>query len=240
MAEEVIEINNLHYRIGKSKVILEAIDASISKGSFVALLGENGAGKTTLLDLLMGFRKPTGGRIKVMGEEPYLDHWKQRSVIAYLSEKVDIPGDWSVREFLSFNSFFYEDYSTDLEHELLRELRTEPDNRVGNLSAGEIRRVQIIAALSIQPRIAVIDEISAVLDIIGRRKFMRLLHEQSKVNGMTVLLATNILEDLSNYISDVFLISRGKLKVFKKLDVFLSDRDKNNFSQLVADTLEEE
>jgi len=237
--EKIIEVENLSYSVNKNKKILDNINLSLEKGTFLAVLGENGAGKTTLLDLLMGFRKPNSGEIQVMGYEPYFDHWQQRKKITYLSEKVDIPGDWTIKEFLEFNSFFYETYSIDLEKELSVEFGIDENNRIGNMSAGEIRRVQIIAGLAIQPEIIIIDEISAVLDIIGRRKFMKILSTMNKERETTIIFATNILEDLVNYISHIFLLKKGRPIAYEKLENFMGNKNRNSFSQLVADMLEE-
>ncbi len=232
-----VTISDLHYEVNKKK-ILKGIDFNIPQGIFLAVLGENGAGKTTLLDLLMGFRIPTSGKVTIDNKKPFKDNWQQREGISYLSEKVDIPGDWSVHEFFKFNRFFYNTYSEEREQKLISEFKIDVNNRIGNMSAGEIRRVQLAAALSYEPRLIIADEITAVLDIIGRRKFMKILHEQNQSTGCTVIIATNVLEDLVNYISHVFLLSKGEMKRFKPLDDFLNGHDKIDFSQLVADILE--
>ena len=233
-----VNISQVNYSLGKHKRILDSINETIEAGMFVALLGENGAGKTTLLDLLMGFRKSTSGEISIDGQNPVLDPWEMRQDIAYLSEKVDIPGDWSVEEYLQFNRFFYNDYSIEMEKHLIAELKIDIKNRLGNMSAGEVRRAQVVGALSIKPRLILVDEITAVLDIIGRRKFMRMLADQNKENGCTVILATNILEDLENYASHIFLIRNGQKLLFKSMQEFLGTKEKYEFSQLVADHLE--
>lgn len=234
-----VEISHLNYGV-RGREILRNIDLRIEPGSFAAILGENGAGKTTLLDLIMGFREPSNGMLKVDEEEPYLDHWMKRQDIAYLFEKVDIPGDWSAKEFLAFNKFFYSKYLNDREEHLISEFRVDKHNRLGNMSAGEIRRVQTVAALSIQPKLIVVDEITAVLDIVGRRKFMRMLDQQSKETNCTIVLATNILEDLATHISHVLLIRKGNIRSYQSLDAFLGGSAQSQFSQKVADILEEE
>jgi len=238
MGYEIISIHQLGYTINE-RVILRDIAASIPHGAFVGVLGENGAGKTTLLDLLMGFRVPSEGMATVWGQQPHQDHWEARRRIAYLSEKVDIPGDWSIREFLEFHQFFYPQYSHEREQDLLNEFRITPEERVGNLSAGEVRRVQIVAALASAPDIVVVDEISAVLDIVGRRRFMKLLHEQSQVSQATIVFATNIIEDLVNHISHILLLRQGTLRTFTTLEGFMQGRAESEFPQLVADMLEE-
>lgn len=234
-----IELEQLGFSIRDTE-ILAALDLVFEPGSFVAVLGENGAGKTTLLDLMMGFRPPTTGVIRVDGEQPHTDPWKKRSRIAYLSEKVDLPGDWSALEFLRFNEHFYDAYSSERELELARALRVSVNGRLGNMSAGEIRRVQIVAALAAQPRLVIVDEITAVLDIVGRRKFMQILSDYGRDSGCTIIMATNILEDLVNHISHVLLMEHGRERVHQPLDAFLDGAAPSTFSQKVADLLEDE
>jgi ABC-type branched-subunit amino acid transport system ATPase component len=233
-----LQVSNLDYGVRSKPDILKNLNVNISSGQFVAVLGENGAGKTTFIDLLMGFRQPTSGQIYIEGQVPLEDPYELRQHIAYLSEKVDIPGDWSVLEFLRFNQFFYKNYSSELEADLLKKFQVDTSCRVGTMSAGEIRRVQIVSALAIQPKLIVVDEITAVLDIVGRRQFMKILADLNKNVQCTVILATNILEELGNYISDLLVISHGQLCFFKPVKELLGNQDPNYLSQIVADMLE--
>jgi ABC-2 type transport system ATP-binding protein len=235
-----VDIQNLGYQIRKDKQVLSDLTMTIAPGDFVAVLGENGAGKTTLLDLILGFRQPTEGFLKVENEKPYRDNWRTRQKIAYLSEKVDIPGDWTAGEFLKFNEYFYTHYSHEIESKYLKLFRVNRADRLGNMSAGEIRRVQIVAALSIEPHLIVVDEITAVLDIVGRRHFMSLLRDLNRETKCTIVLATNILEDLANNVTHVMLLRKGFVRTFEPLTTFLGGSDQAVFSQKVADLLEED
>lgn len=235
-----IDIQNLSYQLPRGKKVLSELTLRIAPGDFVAVLGENGAGKTTLLDMILGFRKPTQGLLKVQNDKPYQDNWHSRQKIAYLSEKVDIPGDWTAGEFLQFNEYFYSHYSHEIEAKYLKLFRVNHADRLGNMSAGEIRRVQIVAALSIEPELIVVDEITAVLDIVGRRHFMTLLKELNRTTGCTIVLATNILEDLATNITHVMLLRHGQVRTFEPLKDFLKGAEPAVFSQKVADLLEED
>ena len=236
MSTEIL-FSGLSYSVRDRKFILCNLNCTIRPSSFVALLGENGSGKTTLLDLLMGFKAPAAGKVLVGGEEPHCDHWRQRERIAYLSEKVDVPGDWTVREFLNFNKFFYPHYSDKLERELLQEFVVDEGARLGNMSAGELKRVHVVGGLAIQPKLILVDEITAVLDIIGRRKFMRKLKELNAQTGCTVVLATNILEELENYATDLLLLRKGQMIGFQPTHDFMSGRP-YRFTEAIADFLE--
>lgn len=233
-----ISIERLTYTVQKKRTLLNNLSVEIPAGSFVALLGENGAGKTTLMDLLIGFRKPSSGTIEVNGKEPSQDPWEQRREISYLTEKMGLPGDWSVADFLTFNRYFYPSYSKELESELLDLFKVKSDARIFNLSAGEVRRVQVVSSLSINPKLVLADEITAVLDIIGRQKFLAFLTELRKRNGTTIILATNILEDLVNHISHIALVSKGSLSLFQEKSGFMAGESDSEFSRRVAEHLE--
>jgi ABC-2 type transport system ATP-binding protein len=200
------------------------------------VLGENGAGKTTLLDLLMGFRRRTAGTISVMGHDPESDPWESRARIAYLSEKVDVPGDWEAAEFLSFHRHFFPRFDADEERGLLQALRVQPRARAGTLSAGEARRLQIVGALAARPELVIADEITAVLDILGRRQFLGLLKERQQRTGLTVVLATNVPEGLEPYADSILLLSRGRQLAFGSMaDISSGGRD---LAEAVARELE--
>jgi len=235
-----VQIENLTYGVRSNPTILHDIQAIWQEGQFIAVVGENGAGMTTLLDLLMGFKKPSQGSLLIQGQAPHEDHWQLRQEIAYLSEKVDIPGDWSVQEFLDFNKYFYPNYSSEFEKYLCEQFKVSKNGRLGNMSAGELRRVQVVGALSIRPKLIVVDEITAVLDIIARRRFLNILADLNRDSKCTIVLATNILEDLENYISHIFLLRHGRTRLFQPFSEFLGQKDKSQFSQLVADILDEQ
>lgn len=198
-------------------------------------LGENGAGKTTLLDLMMGFKKPTQGRIRVFGEEFKDDSCDIRKKVAYLSEKVDIPGDWNGRDFLDFHSFFYENYDYKLEKELLETFQIDQLQRTGNLSTGQIRRLQIVGALASKPKLIIIDEITAVLDIVARIRLLQTLLELQEKNKLSVILATNIPEGLEHYATHVLLLNQGKQMHYGKVDGFLKNYD--NLAEQIMEEL---
>jgi ABC-2 type transport system ATP-binding protein len=232
----MVKVQDLSLSIG-GRVILESVSFEAGPGQWLAVLGENGSGKTTLLDLLMGFKEATSGSIRIFGQDPWRDPFRDRKKIAYLSEKVDLPGDVSIEDFLEFNSRFYPSHDPALEEELVRILGVSRVARVGNLSAGELRRAQIVAALSVRPELILIDEITAVLDIVGRRKLMKVLKARVK-EGASVVFATNILEGLHGHVDDVILISKGRSKSDPELRALLESGEEAAFADEVARVLE--
>ncbi|MBS1958673.1 MAG: ABC transporter ATP-binding protein [Bdellovibrionales bacterium] len=234
----IIKVKNLSF-VANGRTILSDISFEANAGKWLAVLGENGSGKTSLLDQLMGFRKPSNGNIEVMGEDPQKDPYELRQQVAYLSEKVDLPGDCSIKEFLRFNAHFYKKHDAELEQNLIKALGIGINNRIGNLSAGEIRRVQIAASLAYKPKIILIDEITAVLDIVGRRKLMRLL-KQAANEGACIVFATNILEGLYGNADDVLLLSSGKVLESRSVSLTLHSGNDTEFCNLISDCLEKD
>jgi len=119
---------------------------------------------------------------------------------------------------------------------LAEQFKISCEERVGNLSAGEIRRLQIIGALAADPELLIADEITAVLDILGRRKFLQALQEQQKERGMTIVLATNIPEGLETYADKILLLNRGRQLLFSETSNFLDGN--RDLAGAVAERLE--
>jgi len=156
----------------------------------------------------MGFRRRARGSLSVLGQDPDTDPWQARSRIAYLSEKIDMPGDWVVADFLGFHRRFYRSYDRDEERTLMGVsacaripgwVRCRPERTVASNRRGA----------GLAPELLIADEITAVLDILGRRLFLALLKERQQTMGLTTVLATNVPEGLDPYADHVLVISRG-------------------------------
>ncbi|MCM0607317.1 MAG: ABC transporter ATP-binding protein [Xanthomonadaceae bacterium] len=233
----MIESKALLYKVN-SKLILDQIDFKINSGQFIVVVGENGSGKTTLLQMLMGIIEPTSGSVTIWDHEPYRDPYKDRDTIGYISEKISPPMDWSIGDFLEFNRTFYSNYSQTLETELMKDLRLQNDWKISQLSAGQTRRIQVVGALSAQPKLLFIDEITAVLDIVGRAKFMKALEKLRRENGTTVVMATNILDDVDSYATEVILLHQGKLLKHSSKSDLIAEYSKQNLTETLAYLIE--
>jgi ABC-2 type transport system ATP-binding protein len=224
----------MNYHINE-KQILWNLNFNLTPGTFTALLGENGSGKSTLLDLLMGFRVPKSGSVQIENIEPHKDDLTLKANTIYLSEKMDVPLYWKIGDYLDFHRHFYPTYSLELESYYLNEYKINRHTSFRSLSAGENKRAQIVAALASSPQLIMVDEITAVLDIVGRQKFMIHLNELCK-KGCTVLMATNILENIEHYTSHLLLLNKGRVSYFGEMNAFV----KTNmlFTEQVANILQ--
>ena len=206
----LIKIENLNYSIPYGPQILEDINFCLQEGEFLGVLGRNGAGKTTLMDLILGFRPSTSGKIEVLGENPISLNRKKLSSICFLSQDSILKGTISIGQYLKFYSSFYPSYSKEEELFLLDFFSLKPEDQIGSLSTGQQKKVQAVGSLSTLPRLVLIDEITAVLDPETRNQFFKVLSHLREKNGLGIILATNIAEDLISRADKVLFIDQCK------------------------------
>lgn len=207
---KLISIQNLTYSIPYSHSILEDINFELKEKEFVGILGHNGTGKTTLLDLILGLKKPSHGSIQIFQEDPHILERTNKEKIVFLSQDVTIKGNLSISDFLNFHAAFFPDYSKADEEHLLEVFELSKDLKVGSLSTGQQKKVQVVAGLSTRPKLIIIDEITAVMDPETRDIFFNELMQVREKYSSSVILATNIAEDLVGRVDKVLFISDKK------------------------------
>lgn len=208
--QKIIQFNDVSYSIPYGEKILEKIQLDVSAGEYIGVLGHNGAGKTTVMDLLMGFRRASSGSLTVFGEDPHAIARSHRKRVVFLSQDVGIKGSLTIRQFLDFHADFYPAYSKSEEAHLLNVFNLDPEKKIGSLSTGQQKKVQVVAAFSTCPKIILIDEITAVMDPETRQIFFRELDRMRKTYSPAILLATNIAEDLVERCDKIIFIQDKK------------------------------
>lgn len=198
----------------------------IQEGEFWGVLGKNGAGKTSLIEVLIGFRWTDTGDLKIFGESIRNTKRDYLKNVSFLSHDVHLAGEQKIRDFLKFHAFFYSNYSLEIEKELLDYFSIDSDKKISTLSTGQQKKIQIIAALSSNTKLIIIDEVTAVLDPEARARLYIKLHEHSKKMKKTIILATNLLEDLEIYADKILYVSD------KTASIHLSHEMKEVFKKL--------
>lgn len=206
----MIEISDLSYIYPKDHLVLSNLSLTVNEGEFWGILGRNGAGKSTLIDLILGIKHPTSGEVLVLGAKPNITKSDDQNDVVFLSQDVKLKGDITVEVFLNFHSVFYPNYSKELESELLAYFQVPPQGLIGSMSTGQQKKVQIVAGLASNTKIILIDEITAVLDPEARHLFFKKIAEFNKNRNKTVLLATNIAEDLESVATNILYINDHK------------------------------
>lgn len=202
----LIKLKDVNYQIPNGDTVYENLNFELYLGEFFGVLGKNGAGKTTLIDLLMGYRPITSGSIEVMGEDPMNMSRNCKKDIFILSHDINIQSSHSVENYLEFTRFFYENYDRVKEKELLDYFGINPTVKIGSLSTGQKVKAQIIAAISARPKLFLMDEVTAVLDPESRKHFFVLLKALHQEKNCSLIMATNIAEDLNGVVDKVLFI----------------------------------
>ena len=196
-------------------VALKGVDISIRKGEFFGLLGPNGAGKTTTINILTGFVRKDSGETKVFDSDTVSDFGFTRKQVGYSSQEFTQDWFFPLDKLLLFQAGYYGIKSVDaidrveslLERLGLKEKRNA---RIRQLSGGMKRRFQIAKALVHDPKILILDEPTAGVDVELRHelwKFFSELHDE----GKTILLTTHYIEEAEMLCDKVAIIDSGKV-----------------------------
>jgi ABC-2 type transport system ATP-binding protein len=212
----MIEIEALGKTYGARGHAVAALqDISLSLGPGVwGIVGPNGAGKSTLLALILGFLRPSAGRITVAGSSPR--HYLRRHGAAYLPERFRVPPEWPVAATLRALARLDPTPDTDPDARADRALdrlglRDHADKRVGALSRGLNQRLGLAQALLPERDLVVLDEPTEGLDPLWRIRFRDLVGEL-RGEGRTVLLASHELAEVERVADRAILLDGGRVR----------------------------
>ncbi|MFC4775501.1 ABC transporter ATP-binding protein [Paenibacillus sp. GCM10023252] len=193
------------------KHALRGIDLTIQRGRIVGLLGPNGSGKSTLLKMMAGLVYPTSGTIVVNGREPDV-HNKQH--VAYLPEIDHLYGWMTVTQTLAYISGFYKDWNAEKAAGMLIAMELDSNQKVRNLSKGMRARLKLIAALSRNVPLILLDEPFSGIDPSSRAKIIRLILQEFQSDEQTILLSTHSVNESEPLLDDVIFLQDGQVTIF--------------------------
>ena len=191
-------------------VALDQVSFDVPPGQLVAVLGPNGAGKTTTLELLEGFLAPTAGRVQVLGADPRHGDRAWRARIGLVLQSTSLDEQLSVRELLGVFARLYPDPRPVAEVLELIGLTDEAGTRVGALSGGQRRRVDVALGIIGRPKLLFLDEPTTGLDPEARRRAWTAI-EHLAATGTTVVLTTHYLEEADQLADRVIVLAGGRL-----------------------------
>jgi len=207
---------------------VRGIDLQAPRGELLAILGTNGAGKTTTLDVLGGRRTPDAGRVRVLGLDP---HRQQRALAArtgVMLQQSGLPGELTPTEFLRLWHRMAAGgtlaHRPTAEQLAMVDLSHRRDVRIGRLSGGERRRLELAVALSAEPELLLLDEPTSGLDPESRRETWRLIREQLRM-GTTVVLSTHHLAEADALADRLAIMHEGNVAVAGPVDELVAARD---------------
>jgi len=206
-ATPVVSFENVSKQYGRLRAV-DGLTLDLRAGETVALLGPNGAGKSTSLDMLLALRKPTSGRIRMFGDDPYTGV-KSGRVGAMLQSGGLMP-EVTVRELVELITKLHpnpEPVAATLKRAGIAQFA---DQRVDRLSGGQTQRVRFALAICGKSELIVLDEPTAAMDVETRRLFWNSMKEEVAA-GRTLLFATHYLEEADQAADRILVINRGRL-----------------------------
>jgi ABC-2 type transport system ATP-binding protein len=199
---------------GKSVEALKGLSFALEPGEIFGLLGPNGAGKTTLISITTTLEKASSGEVLINGKSVEKDPTFTKSQIGVVPQEVVSSGFFNLEELLRFHSGFYGIKNNEPRiKSLLNRLGLEEHKHkvMRQLSGGMKRRMMIAKALVNAPKILLLDEPTAGVDVQLRTQLWEFVRELQK-EGVTILLTTHYLEEAEQLCGRVGIINKGELK----------------------------
>jgi ABC-2 type transport system ATP-binding protein len=205
-----LAVRGLAKRYGSVEA-LKGVDLEVGEGELFGLLGPNGAGKSTLVKIAVGLVRQTSGDAQVAGARA--GSRTARASLGYLAELFRFPGWYSANEVLELHQRLAGSTGGAAERARLLELvalAEAADRRVDGMSKGMQQRLGVAQALVGEPRILLLDEPTSALDPVGRRT-VRLLLEELRARGVSVLLNSHLLSEIELVCDRVAILLAGEV-----------------------------
>lgn len=187
---------------------VDSIDFSVSEGEIIAMLGPNGAGKTTLIDMILGFTTPAHGSLKVAGRLP--SQAARAGLLGAVQQSGGLLNNLTIRQTVEMVAALY---PKNININALLEATDLADianRKVQACSGGQAQRLRFALATMHSPKILMLDEPTAGMDVGARRAFWERISAIADT-GTTILFATHYLEEAQNFARRIVLMRNGKI-----------------------------
>ena len=224
MSHLPLELRQLHKSYGQVHAV-NGVDLQVNPAEVFGLLGPNGAGKTSIISVITGLEKPTSGEVKVFGADVSKDPRHAKMLVGRVPQEIVSHGFFNVEEVLGFLAGYYgvRDSKDRIAFLLDRlSLTQHKHKKVNQLSGGMKRRLMIAKALIHQPKLLLLDEPTAGVDVELRNSLWKFVGEL-KAQGVSILLTTHYLEEAQKLCDRVAIIHFGKIRAMGPTQQVISD-----------------
>jgi ABC-2 type transport system ATP-binding protein len=204
-----IDVRGLTKRFGQVTAVHD-VSFQVEPGTVVAVLGQNGAGKTTTIEILEGFQRADGGHVRVLGTDPAHGDRRWRSRIGLVLQSTSLDPQVTVLEAIELHAALYPRPRPVDELLAIVGLTQDADTRVGVLSGGRQRRVDLALGMAGHPDLLFLDEPTTGLDPQARRSLWAAIRRLNR-RGTTVLLTTHYLDEAQHLADRVIVLSDGRV-----------------------------
>jgi ABC-2 type transport system ATP-binding protein len=210
---QAVKISDLVKVYSAGLKALGGVNLNVESGEIFGLIGPNGAGKTTALRIIGTLLKPTSGSVTILDHDVVKDQMEVRRLISYLPEDAGAYENLSGREYLAFMAGFYEgDVKKIVDIGIgIADLKERIDSRIKEYSKGMKRRLLIARALMTSPKLAIMDEPTAGLDVMHALYVRERVKGLIKERGTTAILSSHNLLEVEFMCDRVALIDHGRI-----------------------------
>ncbi|MEB3519577.1 ATP-binding cassette domain-containing protein [Streptococcus sp. S2(2023)] len=208
----IVEIKEVFKTIDNEE-ILSGINLQISEGEIYGFLGPNGAGKTTLMKCMLSLSTITSGSIEIFGKKLQENREEILSQIGSIIESPIFYDNCTAKEILEMHTQYMG--KTVIESDIIRALRMvglkNTSKKVKDFSLGMRQRLALARAFLTKPKLLILDEPINGLDPIGIQEIRNLLLSLSKEHGITILISSHILSEISQIADKIGFIKNGEM-----------------------------
>jgi ABC-2 type transport system ATP-binding protein len=209
MTDPVIRVAGLTKRFGRTTA-LDGLDLAVARGEIHGFLGPNGAGKTTTIRILLGLIRADGGTAQLFGGDPWSDATELHRRLAYVPGDVILWPGLSGGEVIDLLGRLRGGLDVARKEQLLERFDLDPTKKGRTYSKGNRQKVALVAALSSDVELLVLDEPTAGLDPLMEAEFRRCI-EEDREQGRTVLLASHILAEVEALCDRISIVRSGRM-----------------------------
>lgn len=212
---KAIEIENLEKTYKKGTQALKGVSLSVEEGDFFALLGPNGAGKSTTINILSSLVTKTSGSVKIFGKDLEKNQNEIKMMIGLVPQEFNFNIFENVEDIIINQAGYFgipKKVAAERAEKYLKQLGLwEKRNAVSRtLSGGMKRKLMIVRGLIHEPKLLILDEPTAGVDVETRRDMWNFIQELNK-NGVTVILTTHYLEEAEQLCKNIAIINKGEV-----------------------------
>ena len=232
---EALTIKKLRKTYEGKLEALKGIDLNVEEGDFFALLGPNGAGKTTTIGIISSLINKTSGQVKILGIDIDQEHSLAKKNLGVVGQEINFNQFEKVGQIIrnqaGYHGLNYKEAKQNAEFFMKRlDIWDRRNEQARSLSGGMKRRVMVAKALVNRPKLLILDEPTAGVDIELRRSLWNFLQEINLELGTTIILTTHYLEEAERLCRNIAIIDKGEIIENTSMKGLLARLEKETFS----------